>query len=195
MEVSVKGHNVDVGDALSSHIDERLQAAVSKYFDKALDATVTISRETTHGFHVEIMVHPLRAMVVQAGASGEDAYGAFDGSLERIAKQLRRYKRRLKDHRARASDDEFMFAQQYVLQPEHADEEVPEVGQPAIIAEMNTEISTLSVGEAVMRMDLAHAPTQMFRNSANGRLNVVYRRDDGNIGWIDPVDADAESAA
>ncbi len=189
MEVSVKGHNVDVGDALRSHINEQLQTSVGKYFDKALDASVTISRETTHGFHVEITVHPVRAMMVQAGASGEDAYGAFDGALDRITKQLRRYKRRLKNHHKVKPDEGFLAAQQYVLQSENEVEELPEEGDPAIIAEMNTEIATLSVGEAVMRMDLAHAPIQMFRNTSNGRLNVVYRREDGNIGWIDPEQA------
>lgn len=189
MEVSVKGHNVDVGDALRGHIEEQLQAGVGKYFDKALDGSVTISRETTHGFHVEITVHPLRAMTVQAGASGEDAYGAFDGALERIAKQLRRYKRRLKNHHKPRPNDGFLAAQQYVLQSGHEDTEVPEEGDPAIIAEMDTEIATLSVGEAVMRMDLAHAPVHMFRNTTSGRLNVVYRREDGNIGWIDPEQA------
>lgn len=186
MEVSVKGHNVDVGDALRGHIEEQLQSSVGKYFDKALNGSVTISRESSHGFHVEITVHPVRAMTVQAGASGNDAYIAFDGALERIAKQLRRYKRRLKDHHKARPNDEFMSAQQYVLQPEHEDAEVSEEGDPAIIAEMDTEIVTLSVGEAVMRMDLAHTPVHMFRNSTSGRLNVVYRREDGNIGWIDP---------
>ncbi len=190
MEVSVEGHSVDVGDALRGHITEQLQSGVTKYFDKALNAAVTISRESSHGFHAEISVHPFRAMVVQASGSGNDAYGAFDGAFERIAKQLRRYKRRLKDHHKTRPADEFIVAQQYVLQAEHEDEEVSEDGQPAIIAEMGTEISTLSVGEAVMRMDLAHAPIQMFRNSSSGNLNVVYRRDDGNIGWIDPVQAE-----
>ena len=188
MEVSVKGHNVDIGDALTSHIEDQLQTNVTKYFNKAIDAAVTISRETAHGFHVEITVHPMRAMVVQAGASGSDAYGAFDGALERIAKQLRRYKRRLKDHHKARPEEEFLAAQHFVLQAEGSDDEVSEDGSPAIIAEMDTEIVTVSVGEAVMRMDLSHSHAQMFRNSASGRLNVVYRREDGNIGWIDPVE-------
>lgn len=190
MEVSVEGHNVDVGDALRSHITDQLLTGVSKYFERALDAVVTISREAGHGFRAEISVHPFRSMVVQASGAGNDAYGAFDGALDRIAKQLRRYKRRLKDHHKTRPADEFIRAQQYVLQAEHEDEEVSEDGEPTIIAEMGTEITTLSVGEAVMRMDLAHAPIHMFRNSSNGSLNVVYRREDGNIGWIDPVQAD-----
>lgn len=187
MEISVKGHNVDVGDALRGHIADQLENGVVKYFERALDASVIVSRETGHGFHVEISVHPFRAMIVQASGSGTEAYGAFDAALERMVKQLRRYKRRLKDHHKSRSGTEFVAAQQYVLQAEREDEEVPEDGQPAIIAEMGTEIATLTVSEAVMRMDLAHAPVHMFRNSANGNMNVVYRRNDGNIGWIDPA--------
>ena len=189
MEVSVKGHNVDVGDALSSHIDEHLQATALKYFDHAIDGAATISREPSHGFHVEITVHPFSGMIVQAGSSGNDAYVAFDGALERIAKQLRRYKRRLKDHHKSREVDDIMVAQQYVIQPDHAEDELPETSEPIIIAEMDTVISTLTVSEAVMRMDLAHAPVQMFRNSGNNRFNIVYRREDGNIGWIDPAEA------
>lgn len=195
MEVSVKGDNVDVGEALTSHINEQLQSIVLKYFSKAIDATVTISRESSYGFHAEIKVHPLRAMIVQAGASGGDAYGAFDGALERVSKQLRRYKRRLKDHHKGRPDNEFIAAQYYVLQSESQDEEVPEEGGPAIIAEMDTEIVTGSVSDAVMRMDLSHSSAQMFRNSASGRLNMVYRREDGNIGWIDPQEKDQVNSA
>ncbi len=195
MEVSIKGDNVDVGAALTGHIDDQLQAIVLKYFNKAIDATVTISRESTYGFHTEIKVHPIRAMVIQAGASGGDAYGAFDGALERISKQLRRYKRRLKDHHKNRPNNDFIAAQYFVLQSEPQDTEVSEEGGPAIIAEMDTEIVTGSVSDAVMRMDLAHSPIQVFRNSANGRLNMVYRRDDGNIGWIDPQEKDLVNSA
>jgi ribosomal subunit interface protein len=190
MEVSIKGDNVDVGEALTSHIDDQLHTTVLKYFSKAIDASVTMTRESTYGFHAEIKVHPVRAMIIQAGASHNDAYGAFDNALERISKQLRRYKRRLKDHHKNRKNDPIIAAQYFVLQTEPQDDEVPEEGGPAIIAEMNTEIVTGSVSDAVMRMDLAHSPAQMFRNSANGRLNMVYRREDGNIGWIDPQDTD-----
>lgn len=195
MEISINGHNVDVGDALRGHVEETLQSTVRKYFDRAVDATVTFSREAPHAFHVEITAHPLRAMIVQGGGSGADAYAAFDGALDRIAKQLRRYKRRLKDHHKDRGGEGLLPAQQYVLQAESEDDEVSESGQPPVIAEMDTEIATLSVGEAVMRMDLADAPVLMFRNSANGRFNVVYRRGDGNIGWIDPANTGGAAGA
>lgn len=159
---------------------------VTKYFSKAHDANVMFSREA-HLFRADITVHPVRGVVVQSHASGEDAYAAFDSSLERISKQIRRYKRRITNHHARRSAEEALPALQYIIAPEsEGEDELPEEAQPAIIAEMPTEIATLSVSEAVMRMDLADVPAMMFRNRANGGLNVVYRRTDGNIGWIDP---------
>ncbi len=192
MEISTTGHNVDVGEALRGHVEAALSDSVGKYFEKALNADVTFSKEGGHRFHVDIRVHPKRGMVVHGGAEGGDAYGAFDGALERIAKQLRRYKRRLNDHHKTPASEVILKAQQYVLQGEEEDAELPESSDPVIIAEMDAEIVTLSVSDAVMRMDLAHAPVMMFRNSANGRLNVVYRREDGNIGWIDPAEDAAD---
>jgi ribosomal subunit interface protein len=188
MDLSINGKGLDVGDALRGHVAEQLANAVTKYFTKALDAAVTISREA-HLFRADIAVHPMRGVLVKGHGLAEDAYGAFDGALERIAKQLRRYKRRLKEHhKGRGAEEvETTPAQQYILAAEVVEEELPAEGQPAIIAELATEIATLSVGEAVMRMDLADAPVLMFRNRANGIFNVVYRRSDGNIGWIDPA--------
>ena len=184
MDISIKGKQLDVGDAMRGYAEDQLNSAVSKYFDKALDATVILSKEG-HLFRAEISVHAGRGMVMQGGAMADDTSPAFDGALERIAKQLRRYKRRLADHH-KGHPKDTLPALQYVLQPDHEDEEVAPDTQPVIIAEMPEEIATLSVSEAVMRMDLADLPVVMFRNSASGRLNVVYHRGDGNIGWIDP---------
>jgi hypothetical protein len=125
--------------------------------------------------------------LVQGRSNADDAYAAFDSALEHIAKQLRRYKRRLNDKHKGRAPEEAIPAQQYTLAPESGEDELPEEGQPAIIAELPTEIATLSVSEAVMRMDLADVPALMFKNRASGGLNVVYRRPDGNIGWIDPA--------
>jgi ribosome hibernation promoting factor len=188
MDLSIKGKGLDVGDALRSHAEAHLDSAVAKYFTKAHDGIVTVSREA-HLFRVDISVHPMRGVLVQGHGFAEDAYAAFDGALERICKQLRRYKRRLTDHHKRrgAEGIETTPAQQYIIAQEAVEEELPADGQPAIIAELQTEIATLSVGEAVMRMDLADTPALMFRNRSNGVLNVVYRRPDGNIGWIDPA--------
>jgi len=185
MEVAVKGKGLDVGDTLRAHVEEQLGGTVGKYFAGALDAKVTVSREA-HRFRADISVHPMRSVVVQGQGFAEDAYAAFEAAHERIAKQLRRYKRRLSDHHKGRTEDVFT-AHSYVIAAEVQEEELPADGQPAIIAEMATEIATLSVGEAVMRMDLADAPAMVFRNRANGALNVIFRRADGNIGWIDPA--------
>jgi len=185
MDISIKGKNLDVGEALRGHVETHLSDAVTKYFTRALDANVVFSREGP-GLRADISVHPgPRGMVVQGASESNDAYAAFDGALERIAKQLRRYKRRLNNHH-KGHGEEALPALRYVIQPEHEDEEIADDAQPAIVAEMPDAIATLAVSEAVMRMDLSDQPVVMFRNSASGRLNVVYRRDDGNIGWIDP---------
>jgi ribosomal subunit interface protein len=185
MEISINGKRLDVGDALRGHVEEHLTATVGKYFSRAHDASVTISREA-HTFRADISVHPIKGVLAKGHANADDAYSAFDAAAEHIAKQLRRYKRRLNDHHKGRSGEESTPAQQYIIAAETQEEELPEQGQPAIIAELPTEIATLSVGEAVLRMDLADVPALMFRNRGNGGLNVVYRRPDGNIGWIDP---------
>ena len=185
MDISVKGRNLDVGDALKGHVEDHLSNAVTKYFMRAIDASVVFSREG-RSLRADISVHPgPRGMVVQGGSESNDPYAAFDGALERISKQLRRYKRRLNSHH-KGHAEEVLPALQYVIQPVHEDEEVAPDDSPAIIAEMPVHITMLSVSEAVMRMDLADAPVTMFRHSVTKRLNVVYRRNDGNIGWIDP---------
>jgi ribosomal subunit interface protein len=187
MEISVKGKNMDVGEALSSHVQNHLTPAVAKYFDQAIDASVTFSRDA-HNLRTDISVHPgPRGLLIQGKGEGRDAYRAFEGALTRIAKQLRRYKRRLSDHHKATAAEDYLQALQYVIEPEQEDLENEPDGQPVIIAEMETHIATLTVSEAVMRMDLADAPVVMFRNSANGGLNVVYKRTDGNVGWIDPA--------
>ncbi len=185
MEISVKGKHLDVGVALRGYVEDQLKNTVAKYFTRAVDGTVIISREG-HMFRVDISVHAGRGMLMQGRAAADEAYAAFDGALGRIAKRLRRYKRRLCNHHKVRGAEETLAAQQYIIAAESDDEEVPEDAQPAIIAEMAHEIATLTVGEAVMRMDLADVPVMMFRNRAHGGLNVIYRRDDGNVGWIDP---------
>lgn len=180
---------MDVGDALRGHATDQLGDAVTKYFARAIEATVTFSPEAHRKVRADIMVHPGRGLVVQGGAQADDAYAAFDGALNRIAKQLRRYKRRLKDHHKSRDDQGVLQAQQYVLAADDREDEVAEDASPAVIAEMQTEIATLTVGEAVMRLDLADVPVLMFINRAHGGLNVLYRRPDGNIGWIDPSNA------
>lgn len=190
MQVSVTGHQIDIGSALRSHIEESLEATVEKYFGDAIEATVVISRERQQ-FRADVAVHVFRGLHVRGHDSADDAYAAFDIAAVHVGKRLRRHKRRLRDHHANPRDTEGLPAQQYVLagyEPEDETESAePKGDNPVIIAEDTTHIDELSVSEAVMRLDIADLPALMFRNAGSGRLNVVYRRPDGNVGWIDPT--------
>jgi ribosomal subunit interface protein len=190
MQLTVTGKQIDTGDPFRRHVEASLGSILGKYFKTAIEAHVVLSREA-HLCRAEISVHIGRGIVVNARAATAEAYTAFDGAAERIAKQMRRYKRRLRDHhvKARELSEASERATDYVLAP--IGEEVEETeegagGAPAVIAEMSTDVPNLTVGEAVMRMDLADAPVLLFRNRSHGELNLVYRRADGNIGWIDP---------
>jgi ribosomal subunit interface protein len=190
MQLSVKGKQIDVGDSLRQHVETALGAIVEKYFDRALEAHVVFSREA-HMLRSDISVHVHRDMVVQGQGLAGDAYAAFDSAAEHIAKRIRRHKRRLNDHHGRnrevEAEAESLPARSYVIAEHDGEADGAEAGdQPVIIAEMTCEIPSLTVGEAVMRMDLADVPSFIFRNRAHGGLNVVYRRSDGHIGWVDP---------
>lgn len=188
MQLTVTGKQVDTGDAVRRYVEASLSTILEKYFKTAIEAHAVFSKEA-HLSRAEVSIHIGRGIVVNAGASASEPYAAFDMAAERIGKRLRRYKRRLRDHHAKAREpaDASERAMAYVLAPviEEAEEEVIG-GGPAVIAEMSTELPSLTVGEAVMRMDLAEAPVLLFRNRSHGELNLVYRRADGNIGWIDP---------
>jgi ribosomal subunit interface protein len=196
MRLSVSGKQIDVGDALRQHVGDSLDAIIDKYFGKAIEAHVVFSREASQ-LRADISVHLHRDLLVQGQATAGDAYAAFDSAAERIAKRIRRYKRRLRDHHQRPRETaEAVSARSYVI-AEHdgsGAEDVASGDQPVIIAEMECEILSLTVGEAVMRMNLADQSNFIFRNRAHGGLSVVYRRSDGHIGWIDP-DLNAATAA
>ena len=172
MQILVSGKQLDVGDALRSHVDERLQTGVSKYFPNTMDAHVVFSREG-QGYRADCSVHVGHGIQAQARAEAGDIYKAFDQATERLVPDR-------------------LSAQNYVLAPEPETEEVSEEFLPVIVAEHTSDIHLRSVGEAVMQLDLAELPVLMFRNSDNSHLNVVYRRPDGHIGWIDLV---ADTAA
>ncbi|MBL6954731.1 MAG: ribosome-associated translation inhibitor RaiA [Alphaproteobacteria bacterium] len=196
MQILVSGKRLDVGEALRSYVDERLESGVTKYFPNTMDAHVVFSREG-QGYRADCSVHVGHGIQAQARAEAEDIYQAFDQASERLAKRLRRYKRRLRDHHgnARPTPDR-LSAQSYVLEVEPEVDEASEEFQPVIVAEHTSDIHRRSVGEAVMQLDLAELPVLMFRNSGNNHLNVVYRRPDGHIGWIDLVaDTEADSNA
>jgi ribosomal subunit interface protein len=194
MQLSVTGKQTEIGEALRRHIEGSLGSILDKYFKTAIEAHVIVSKEA-HLSRAEISIHIGRGIVVNARGAASEAYLAFDAAAERLAKQLRRYKRRLRDHHAKGREPAGASerAMDYVLAPieeEEAEGEAAEAGNingaPAVIAEMSTELPSLTVGEAAMRIDLAEAPVLLFRNRSHGELNLVYRRTDGNIGWIDP---------
>ena len=211
MQLTVTGKQVDVGDALRSHVEATLEALLGKYFRTAIEAHAVFAREA-HLIVVDLSLRVGRGIVVNSGGAATDYYVAFDTAAERLAKQLRRYKRRLRDYhgKARPAGERPEMARSFVLAPvddaagddveEAAEDGVAEAGADGgiasvVIAEMTTELPRLTVGEAVMRMDLADAPVLLFRNRSHGELNVVYRRGDGNIGWIDPVNSPGNGAA
>jgi ribosomal subunit interface protein len=197
MQLTMTGKQIDIGDALRLHIETSLSSILEKYFKTAIEAHVVVSKEA-HLTTAEVSIHIGRGIVVNAHAAAPEAHPAFDAAAERLAKQLRRYKRRLRDQHAKAREASASTerAMAYVLAPvtegteaDDTEEDAAEDetgGAPAVIAEMSTELPNLTVGEAVMRMDLADALVLLFRNRSHGELNLVYRRADGNIGWIDP---------
>ena len=183
MQLTVTGKQINTGAMLRQHVEASLGAILGKYFKTAIEAHVVFPKEA-HLSRAEVDIHIGRGIVVNASASAAETHAAFDAAAERIAKQMRRYKRRLRDHHAQAREafEVGERARDYVLAPPT---EEGEEG-PAVVAEMSTDVPNLTVGEAVMRMDLANAPVLLFRNRSHGELNIVYRRLDGNIGWVDP---------
>lgn len=190
MQYQISGKQIDIGDALQTHVKDELGSVVQKYAERPTDAQVIFSKNA-HEYVCETVVHLSTGLTAQAKAHSTDIYGAFDLCTEKMETQLRRYKRRLKDHhRERTNPVEVFGGASYILASEDgAEESEPDSLQPMIIAEMETRIPSISVGEAVMQMELAGAPVLVFRNEKTAGVNVVYRREDGNIGWIDPRDA------
>ncbi len=204
MQLTVSGKQVDLSDALRTHVSRHLDTITAKYFDDALDAHVTFSKARSF-FTCDINVHAGRGVTVRGEGEAADAHAAFDDAAEHIAKRLRRYRQRMSDHgRDVAAPPQRQAGRQYILRDDDfSPEPMPETKNghtlaaetgtlhATIIAEADTIIETLSVRDAVMRLDLAYQQVMMFRNQKNGQLNVVYRRTDGHIGWIDPAERGA----
>ncbi len=186
MNLEISGKHVDLGDALKSHINEKLGNAVSKYFGDVVDAQVIVSKNK-HDFCVNIDVHVGRNIFVRAEEAADDAHVATDKAVHIIEKNLRRYKKKLKAHHSKHDESIEHFADQYVLGGSSwAEEEITEEAEPTIVSESVSNIPTLSVSNAVMRMDLEGAPVYLFRNEKSGDINAVYTRKDSNIGWVNP---------
>ncbi|MEM6491599.1 MAG: ribosome-associated translation inhibitor RaiA [Pseudomonadota bacterium] len=191
MQITVRGHQMDVGESLTTHVEDTLGEIADKYFDHAIEAQVVFSPDA-HLIQCGVTAHVMRGLTLRCEASAPQPYAAFDAAADKMAKRLRRHKRRLRDHHLNASQDAALKAPYYVLSGEDdLDDETAngetQNGAPLVIAEMETDIGELTVQEAVMRLDFdGDKPAVLFRNKAHGGLNLVYRRPDGNVGWIDP---------
>lgn len=193
MQVQVTGKHVDVGDALRTRVSDELTSSIGKYFERGGGADVVVTREG-HSFKVDCAVTLASGQQLQSHGLGGDAHAAFDSALQKIETRIRRYKRRLKDHHAAAHAKQAETASYFVIRsPDEEEEEEAEgpfvdgaLPEAMVIAETERPVRTMTVSMAVMEMDLTECQTIVFRNAAHGGLSVVYRRPDGNIGWIDP---------
>lgn len=193
MTIRVSGKNLDVGESLRSQVETRVEAALAKYADGRGSGHVTVSRDGS-GFRTECVVNLGSGLTLESAGSAPDAYASFDQSALRIEKRMRRHKRRIKDRLGGAGGE----ARAGPVQPESAyavlaapaEDDDPDAYHPMVIAEMTKPLGRMSVSEAVLELDLVGTPVVVFRHAGNGRVNVVYRRGDGAIGWVDPPSAD-----
>ncbi len=193
MQVQIAGKKLEVGSALQERIAYGLESRVSKYFNRTGEAFVTVAKPGW-AFMVDCSIHLPSGVTLQAHGEGDDGYQAFEQALDKIEKRVRRYKNRLRDHRAQPSE---AASERIILAPPAiAEGEDLEEGEslldgangeaPAIVAESDTTVRTMTVSMAVLQLELSDSPAVLFRNAAHGRLNMVYRRPDGNFGWVDP---------
>ena len=197
MDIRVSGHQVATGDALTTHVQTRMQGLADKYFSRAISAQVTFGKGPHDaGFTCDIVMNVMHGLVLKGRHDAQDAHLSFDGAADKIDKQLRRYMRRLKDHHAgeaaAAAEATGYDNAGYTLFAEHTGED--EVGEaPLIVAETRVDVPDASVSDAVMMLDLRNTAALLFRNSGTGAYNMVYRRGDGTIGWVEPQRASARS--
>ena len=184
MQVTVKGMHLDVGDALRSHVEENLTHAAQKYFSNPIDATVIFTKEKNHRFKANISIRVSKGAVLEAQFEADDPYPAFDEAARRVAKRLGKYKDKLRDHHRDEDTVDLHLAAYTTFE---SNENEAEGGtEPAVIAELEMPVQTLAVADAVMHLELRELPALLFKNPAHGGYNLVYRRKDGNIGWVDP---------
>ena len=193
MRITVTGKQLDVGASLKEHIESRLEGSVKKYFSHTIEGDVTLTK-VAHLHRADCKIHIGHDIYLQSSAEETDIYPAFDAAADKMETRLRRYKRRITNHhKERSSKEELnaVYKAQYNVFDVSSDEsqKQEEDTTPVIIAEMDMDIPEVTVSDAVMRLDLGELQTLMFRNSGSGAINVVYRRPDGNIGWIDPKES------
>lgn len=193
MHVQVAGKKIEVGLALQERIAFGLESRVSKYFNRTGEAFVTVAKPGW-AFTVDCSIHLPSGVTLQAHGEGDDGYQAFEMALDKIEKRVRRYKNRLRNHRAKDNGAVEPAFERIILPRDESDDDADDSqtqdgldgDSPAIVAETDTKIQTMTVSMAVMQLELGDSPALMFRNAAHGRLNMVYRRLDGNVGWVDP---------
>jgi ribosomal subunit interface protein len=186
MNLRISGKHMDIGEAFRTRIEGRIGEAVDKYFDGSYSGSVTVEKSGSR-FSADCMIHLDTGMALQAAGEAQEPTSAFDAAAERIEKRLRRYKRRLKSHKASPSEPDIMAAYRVMEPLADDDEEIPDDYAPAVVAESTVSLRTMTVASAVIELDSRDSPVFVFRQAGSGQVNIVYRRDDGNIGWIDPV--------
>lgn len=188
MDIRVSGHQMETGEALQSHASERLTAIVDKYFNRALSSHVTFGKAPGGAFRCDIVTHVMQGLILKGAAIAHDAHAALDQAAEKIDKQLRRYKRRIKDrHEASAhaiKQEEAAYT--IFVEPEPEVDEVS-ADAPVVIAETRVDVPETTVSDAVMMLDLRNTNALLFKNAGSGKHNMVYRRGDGSIGWVEPA--------
>ncbi len=188
MDIRVSGHQVDTGTALQEHASDRLSGIVDKHFNRAISSTVTFGKAPASAFAADIVLHVNHGLILKSHGQAQDAHQAFDQAADKIEKQLRRYKRRLKDRHEQAAHavKEEEAAYTIFAADEPDSEEAMNEESPPVIAETRIDIPEVSVSDAVMLLDLRHTNALFFKNAGTGRHNMVYRRVDGSIGWVEP---------
>ena len=188
MDIRISGHQIDTGSALQSHVEDRLQAIVDKYFSRALSSHVTFGKAAGGAYSADIVTHVMQGLILRGHAEAHDVHQSFDHAAGKIEKQLRRYKRRLQDRHQQANHAmrEEEAAYTIFASNEPDSEEELEQDSPPVIAETKANIPECSVADAVMMLDLRNTDALLFKNGATERHNMVYRRRDGSIGWVEP---------
>lgn len=187
MEIRVSGHQMDTGEALQTHAAERLTGIFDKYFGRAISSQVTFGKAPGGAFRCDIVTHVMQGVILKGASVAHDAHRAFDEAAEKVDKQLRRYKRRIKDRHEQSAHAQKMEEAAYTIfiEPESEVEEVT-VDAPVVIAETRVDVPEATVSDAVMMLDLRNTNALLFKNAGTGRHNMVYRRGDGSIGWVEP---------
>ena len=190
MDIRVSGHQIDTGAALQEHASDRLGSIVDKHFSRALSSAVTFGKAPGNAFDCDIVLHVNQGLILKSHGEAHDVHVAFDQAADKIEKQLRRYRRRLKDRHEQAAhaqrEEDAAYTVFAYVEPEAEEDEDQGADAPPVIAETRVDIPEVSVSDAVMLLDLRHTNALFFKNAGTGRHNMVYRRRDGSIGWVEP---------